>query len=67
MGKIKREINHLTNVHFQVYKGFIVKSDGSTFIFVNEPGCDVDICACATDDLYNSSLVDEKEKFLELS
>ena len=33
---------------------------------MNEPGSDVDICACATDDLYNSSVVEEKDKFLEL-
>ena len=65
--RIEREINHFTKVHFQVSKGFIVKPYGSTSIFVNEPGSDVDICAYATDDLYNSSVVEEKEKFLELS
>ena len=65
--RIEREINHFTKVHFQVSKGFIVKRYGSTSIFVNESGSDVDICACATDELYNSSLVEEKEKFLELS
>ena len=67
VGRIECEINHFTKVHFQVSKGFIVKRYGSTSIFVNESGSDVDICACATDELYNSSLVEEKGKFLELS
>ena len=66
VGRIEREINHFTKVHFQVSKGFVVKPYGSTSIFVNEARSDVDICAYATDELYNSSLVEEKEIFLEL-
>ena len=38
-----------------------MKPYGSTSIFVNEPGSDVDICACATNDVYDSSLVEEKK------
>ena len=66
VGRIERAMNQFTKEHYQVSKGFNVQSYGSTSLYVNEPESDLDICARATDDLYNSPVVKEKEKFLKL-
>ena len=66
VGRIERAMNQFTKEHYQVSKGFNVQLYGSTSLYVNEPESDLDICARATDDLYNSPVVKDKEKFLKL-
>ena len=63
--RAEREINDFTKENYQVAKGFLVQPYGSASLYVSEPESDIDICAYATTELYNSGLT-QKEGFSEL-
>ena len=63
--RVKRAINVFTKEKYQVAKGFLVQPYGSTSLYVSETESDIDICAYATTELYNSGLT-QKEEFSEL-
>ena len=63
--RVERAINDFTKEKYQVANGFLVQPCGSASLYVSETESDIDICAYATTELYNSGLT-QKEEFSEL-